>query len=180
MNAVKYVFVITFFLLPGLFCKALAAPGNAGSELAPELAGLAPYLGSWQASFTMGGKEVTDVSQWQRALNGNAIRIVHSINDGDYGGESLIFFDKSRKQLVFFYFTTADFFTSGTISLNPDNSFIASEEVSGNTDGISRVESTNAIINGEMQVATRYFKAGQWSAAETRSYSPSTKAVIFK
>ena len=31
-------------------------------------------------------KPVYDISHWERALNGNAIRIMHSVNNGEFGG----------------------------------------------------------------------------------------------
>ena len=66
-----------------------------GTELAPELQVFAPYLGTWEAEFdTPPGKpKMIDVSLWERHLNGKAIRTLHSINQGMYGGESIIFFD---------------------------------------------------------------------------------------
>ncbi|MBN2056220.1 hypothetical protein JW905_14945 [bacterium] len=38
-----------------------------------------------------------DVSRWERALNGPAIRILHSVNDSYYSGETLLFWDYTRK-----------------------------------------------------------------------------------
>jgi len=32
---------------------------------------------------------MSDVSHWERALNGQGIRILHSVNDGEYGGETI-------------------------------------------------------------------------------------------
>jgi len=39
-------------------------------------------------------KPFEDVSRWERALNGQAVRILHSVNEGAYGGETLIVWDK--------------------------------------------------------------------------------------
>ena len=35
-----------------------------------------------------------DIQHWERALNGNAIKITHSVNNGEYGGESMIMWDE--------------------------------------------------------------------------------------
>jgi hypothetical protein len=72
-------------------------PTFAGS-LAKELQVFEPYLGTWQADFAVkqGQPAMQDVSKWERALNGTAIRTLHSINEGMYGGESLIFWDKTK------------------------------------------------------------------------------------
>ena len=56
-----------------------------------------------------------DVSRWERALNGRAVRILHADNDGVYGGESIIMWDKEKESLVFYSFTTAGFCTHGTM-----------------------------------------------------------------
>jgi len=114
------------------------------ASIAKELKVFEPYLGTWQASFSMGeGQAVTDVSRWERALNGTAIRTLHSINDGAYGGESLLFWDKAQQRIVFYYFTTAGFYTSGKIDVVSQQEFVAYEAVEGNQDGITKVKSTS-------------------------------------
>lgn len=155
---------------------------NASAEFDDRLSFLAPYLGTWQAVFQTknGTPSVVDVSLWERALNGKAVRTLHSINDGDYGGESLIFWDKKRQKLVFYYFTTADFFTTGEIELLSENSFAAYEKVSGNEDGITKVRSVSTLAENKMTVSTAYFKGGSWSEPEERVYSRSDKKVIFR
>ena len=42
-------------------------------------------------------KPVYDISNWERALNGNAIRILHSVNNGEYGGESIIMWNAKKE-----------------------------------------------------------------------------------
>lgn len=140
------------------------------------------YLGTWESVFEMkeGKPSVVDVSKWERALNGKALRTLHSINDGVYGGESLIFFDKSKQKLVFYYFTTAEFFTQGTIEIVDDNTFIAYEKVTGNDDGITQVKSTSQLIDDSISVETSYFKKGEWTKPETRTYQRTNKQVVFK
>src|SRR6187401_2087948 len=41
-----------------------------------------------------------DVARWERALNGKAVRILHSINDGVYGGESIIMWDDAKQAVT--------------------------------------------------------------------------------
>jgi len=163
-----------------LFMSQLAHSSN--KELSPQLQVFAPYLGTWQSTFnTPAGKPpVVDVSMWERHLNGNAIRTLHSINDGEYGGESIIFFDKKRDSLVFYYFTTAEFFTTGTIEMLSDTSFVAYEDVEGNADGITKVKSVSEMSPEKMTVSTSYLKKGKWTEPEHRIYTRSSKSVIFK
>ncbi len=77
-----------------------------------------PLLGkTWKGEFkeSTPEKPLIDVSRWERALNGQAVRVVHSVNDGVYGGETLITWDAKKKSLAYWYFTTAGFRTEGTM-----------------------------------------------------------------
>jgi len=162
------------------FCSTFNAAANA--ELAAELRVFEPYFGTWQADFPVaeGQPAMQDVSHWARALNGTAVRTLHSINDGLYGGESLIFWDKSKNSLVFYYFTTAGFYTQGTMEMVNDHGFIAYEDVTGNKDGITKVKSTSTLRDGQIIVSTQYLKQEKWTSPETRVYQPSEKNVKFK
>jgi len=165
-----------------------AGDANANSEdkkLTSELKIFQQYLGTWQAEFKPApdGSSVIDVSKWERALNGKALRTLHSINDGVYGGESLIFFDKKQQKIVFYYFTTADFMTQGEIEVLSNNSFVAYEDVSGDSEmskGITKVKSVSTLERDQMTVATSYLKNGEWTTPEQRIYTRSTKTVKFK
>ncbi|MFD2166936.1 hypothetical protein ACFSJY_11795 [Thalassotalea euphylliae] len=151
-------------------------------KLAKELAIFEQYLGSWESEFDPkeGQPKMVDVSKWERALNGTTVRTLHSINDGMYGGESLIFFDKEKGKVVFYYFTTAGFYTQGWIEQIADNAFVAYEDVSGNKDGITQVKSTSTLTPNKITVETSYFKKGNWTKPEARIYVRSEKTVTFK
>lgn len=63
-----------------------------------------PFLNShWEGDLTAPGKDkkMIDRSVWSRALNGQAIKTVHSINDGEYGGETMIFWDQKQGKVVY-------------------------------------------------------------------------------
>lgn len=161
---------------------SIAAQPEDTTELDPHLSLFEHFLGTWEATFEMVDENptVVDVTTWERALNGKAIRTLHSINDGMYGGESLIFWDKEQQKLVFYYFTTANFFTRGHIEVVNEKSFIAYEDVSGSDDGIAAVKSTSTLTDEGIIVATSYLKGGEWTNTESRTYKPSTKSVIFR
>ena len=58
--------------------------------------------------------------KWERALNGQAVRILHSVNQREYGGETIIVWN--RKTGVWSsYFTTAGFFLEEQSSLKAQN-----------------------------------------------------------
>src|ERR687896_1633222 len=93
---------------------ALAFPAAADpAELNPRLAPLRPLAGkTWRGVFpeSKPDKPMVDVSRFEVALNGQAVRNLHSINDGEYGGETLIVWDQEKQALVFYYFTTDGFY----------------------------------------------------------------------
>ncbi|WP_157576768.1 hypothetical protein [Pseudoalteromonas rubra] len=158
------------------------AADNFPRPLAQELAVFQPYLGTWQADFAVpaGQPPMRDISRWERALNGTAVRTLHSINEGMYGGESLIFWDKSKNALVFYYFTTAGFYTQGTIEVLSSNEFAAVEDVTGSKDGITQVKSISRFKEGRFTVSTQYLKQGTWTEPELRTYVRSNEMVQFK
>jgi hypothetical protein len=72
---------------------------------------------TWKGAFkdSKPDKPTVDVMRWERALNGNAVRVLHSINNGSYGGETIIRWDEKQQAVTYHYFTTAGFTTAGTM-----------------------------------------------------------------
>jgi len=176
MSYLKTV-LLTLCLIATSFTFANETP-----SLAKELSVFQPYLGTWQADFnvTQGKSPIQDVSMWERALNGKAIRTSHSINQGEYGGESMIFWDSKEQSIVFYYFTTAGFYTKGTMNVLSPTKFVAYETVTGSKEGITKVRSTSEYKEDKFIVLTSYLKKGEWTKPEERIYTRSDKQVIFK
>ena len=113
------------YLMYGIFLSYLFLINivSAQESLVKELEPLQQFVGkTWRGEFADSTPEEPkiDISHWERALNGTAIRILHSINDGAYGGESIVFWDKNKESIVYYYFTTAGFFTNGTMKIDND------------------------------------------------------------
>jgi hypothetical protein len=143
-----------------------------------------PYIGkTWRGAFqdSTPEKPMVDVSRWERALNGQAVRILHSVNDGAYGGETLIIWDKEKESLVFYYFTTAGFFTKGKIWFE-DGKMISHEKVSGNSQGITEVRATGELLGDRrMRSKAEFFKNGRGVPGHEIIYVEDKNAtVIFK
>jgi hypothetical protein len=162
----------------------LTFAGEGGDKLAEPLKVFAPLLGkTWKGEFKKSTPEkpLFDVQRWERALNGQAVRVLHSVNDGVYGGETLIVWDAKKKTLAYWYFTTAGFRTEGTMKYE-DGQFIAHEVVAGATKGTTEVKSTSKILpDGRLQATAEYLKDGKWEFAREVMYKVAPEAkVIFK
>jgi hypothetical protein len=140
----------------------LQTMGAEERALDENLKGLQPFLGSWRGEFknSTPEKPIVDVALWERALNGKAVRIIHSINDGGYGGETLVTWDAKSKTIVYHYFTTAGFQTKGTMKIE-GKKLECHEVVSGNAEGTTEVKSTMELRNeNTMHSSANYFKNG--------------------
>lgn len=164
---------IALFSLTAAFLPPLAAEetGSLHEKLEP----LRPYLGQyWQGMLSQPGadKAVIDRSHWSRALNGQAIKTVHSINDGEYGGESFIFWDEKQQSLAYYYFTTAGFYTHGTMQFDVgSNEFIATEKVENNQNGITEVKSYSRLMpDGTLVTKSSYLQNGNWVDGHSATY----------
>lgn len=166
------------YLLAGLLliCNALAHAAEAEVlPLHPKLEPLRPYLNRyWQGDLTQPGKteKVIDRSTWSRALNGQAIKTVHSINDGEYGGESFIFWDEKKQSLAYYYFTTAGFYTHGTMEFNVQSGeIVALENVENNQNGVTQVKSYSRILpDGRLQTKSSYLQNDNWVEGHSATY----------
>ncbi|MCI0412690.1 hypothetical protein L0222_07800 [bacterium] len=167
-----------------IFCLGLAIAANAEEELVENLKALKPFIGkTWKGEFknSTPEKPVFDVSRWERALNGQAVRVLHSINNGEYGGESLIFWDKGKNSLAFYYFCTGGFYTHGTMKLE-NSKYTTYEFVTGDADGVTEVRATGEVTNdGRLLTKSEYLKNGKWLNGHEAVYKEDPKAqVIFK
>jgi hypothetical protein len=160
---------------------ALVAPRAAAAEMSKQLEPFRPFVGkTWRGSLATPGaaKPVVDVQRWELVLNGQAVRVLHSVNDGEYGGESLSVWDKERQSLAYWYFTTAGFYTAGTFEV-ADGALVSREVVKGNADGITEVKGVSRLLpDGRMHVKTQYLKAGQWVDGRDSYYVEDAKAEV--
>src|SRR5260221_8201298 len=84
-------------------------------SLDPHLEPLRPLLEkTWKGAFknSTPEKPTVDVMRWERAMNGKAVRHLHSINDGVYGGETIMLWDEKKQTVTFYYFTTGGLMTT--------------------------------------------------------------------
>jgi hypothetical protein len=157
------------------------ASGAAAVEMNPRLQPLAHLLGkTWRGTVSPPGaaKPATDVSRFELALNGQAVRNRHSIDDGAYGGETFIVWEEARQSLVYYYFTTAGFYTTGTITVK-DGVMESHEIVKGSAGGVTEVKATHRILpDGRLLVKSRYLKNGAWEDGRETHYVEDPQAVV--
>lgn len=171
--------------LPFLLMAACLIPGasvSAAAEdsLSEHLRPLEPFIGkTWRGTFQGDAENpAVDVSRWERALNGQAVRILHSVNDGAYGGETIITWDREKEQLIFYYFTTAGFYTHGTFTIE-DGKFISHEMVTGNDQGITEVKAVGEVLpDGTMKGSSQYLKNGEWVPGHSIIYVEDPTAEV--
>tara|TARA_Y100000758_G_scaffold281062_1_gene228408 strand:+ start:340 stop:669 length:330 start_codon:yes stop_codon:yes gene_type:complete len=109
------------------------------------------------------------------------VKITHSVNAGEYGGESIIMWNEKSGTLESWYFTTAGFYTEETVTFE-DEKIVFIEEVTGNQKGITKVKSIVQLLpNGEMHTKAQYLQKGKWIDGHEIYYkeSPEEK-IIFK
>lgn len=182
MRSFHAVVVCAALLLLAVPPAAAQAPAAPPPGVPAHFEPLAPFVGkTWRGEFAESTPEkpAVDVSRWEWALGGQAIRIVHSLNDGEYAGETIIMHDPGQDALVFHYFTNAGFFTVGTFEPNADGSFTAYEEVKGNADGITAVRSTARILpDGRLHNRSEYLKEGAWVPGHEVTYEEAPGAEV--
>jgi hypothetical protein len=157
------------------------APGAAAAGMNEHLAPLAPLLGkTWKGTVSPPGatKPAVDVSRFELALNGQAVRNRHSIDDGAYGGETFIVWEEEKRSLVYYYFTTAGFYTTGTMRAQ-DGAIVSHEVVKGKAGGITEVKATSRLLpDGRLHVKSRHLKNGQWEDGRETFYALDPQAVV--
>ena len=58
-----------------------------------------------------------DILSFERSLNGNAIKVIHSVNDGEFGGETMVMYNPEKGGLQSWYFTSAGSLTIQNVQI---------------------------------------------------------------
>lgn len=169
------------FLLSALVVSCLGAePDN----LIPQLEPLRPFVGhTWKGHFPRStpDKPVFDIARWERALNGQAVKITHSVNNGAYGGETTITWNSQEQKVQYYYFTTAGFMTKGTMKFE-QGKVLCEEEVIPALNGLTKIKAVMQLVDGKkMHVKSEHWKDGAWTPGHEITYEQAPGAqVLFK
>ncbi len=158
-------------LIAGLMsAAALGAmvPACAAAQDLPEAAarapaafdGFRPLIGKTWRGQAVGQEGVEDVMRWDWALGGHAIRVVHAVNGGVYGGETLYFPDKDTGDVIFHYFTTGGFHTTGVIRPRAEGGWSIEEHVQG-AEGVELLRSVATLGDGVFRTRSLQVKDGE-------------------
>ena len=139
---------------------------------------LHPLIGrTWRGS-SVGPNTVEDVVRWEWAVGGHAVRAVHAVNGGGYGGESLIFPDRDSRRLIFHYFTSGGFHTTGEMTVTPDGVIEITETVHG-VEGLERLRSTMTVVDdGTYRTRSQVERDGAWVDFGGFDYRIDTRAAV--
>lgn len=154
-----------------LFLALLGATAHAHEPIT-ELSPLAPFTGkTWKSvsGSVDASNAATDISKWEWAMHGRAVRITHSVGDGAYGGESLIHWDGEQQKIIFRYVTTAGFYTDGIIT-PVDGGIEVHEDVSSASGGPTEARSGYRLVDGEMHGWSQFKSGGQWGEVSQFRY----------
>ncbi|MBS1708590.1 MAG: hypothetical protein JSS65_07710 [Armatimonadetes bacterium] len=160
----------------------LATPKQ--DSLDPHLEPFKPLLGmTFKGVFKKSTPEnpIIDVTHWERAMNGKAVRFFHSVNDGAYGGETIFRWDPEKNAVTGHYFTTANFMTVGTVTFERGE-LQFHDKVVGQAGDTVAVEATISFNKegGYTVRADAITKTGEKNSRET-VYKPDLQSrVVFK
>ena len=135
----------------------------------------------WVGAVGDGDDAAKDVSVWMWAVGGHALRNVHAVADGAYGGETLLWWDDEEEAYAFVYVTTGGFTTSGHLRLTDDGALEGVEDVSGAgvAAGVEAVRSTTRRgDDGELVVGVSYLRDREWGPVQERVYTRSPEATL--
>jgi hypothetical protein len=173
--------VIPLLLSLALLLPAFHSACGADDSLDPNLEPLRPLFNkTWRGEFKKSTPEnpVVDVLTYERALNGKAVRSLHSINDGAYGGETMFIWDAQKQSIVYYYFTTAGFMTTGILKVD-GGKFVTVEKVSGRAEGVTEVKAVAELNpDGTFHVKTEHVKDGKSSPGHEVTYKQAQDAKV--
>lgn len=165
-----------------LLCAVFLSTTVQATSAQEKLSVLAPFIGTWTSvSGSVDSSEnFQDVAKWEWAFGGNVVRIIHSVNKGDYAGESLIHWDDVQGKIIYRYVNTASFYTDGTITPQADGSIEVHEYVRGSKDGPTESLSGYRVDQGRIVAWSKFKTNGKWAEPSQVTYdrTPGAEIVI--
>ena len=142
---------------------------------------LADFVGNTYRGEPIDGSSeaVADIQEWAWADEEEpSLLIRHSLEDGSYGGDTIVRRDSATGKLSYVYTTTAGFVTRGTFEVSEEGTWEAEEDVEGHTD-ISKVRSSGHVReDGALISSSEYLKKdGTWVTGHGFVYRKSDRTL---
>ncbi len=141
---------------------------------------LADFVGNTYRGEPTGGsaEAVADIQQWTWAdEDAPTLLIQHSLEDGSYGGDTLVRRDAETGELSYVYKTTAGFTTRGTFAVSKAGVWEAVEDVEGHAE-ITKVRSKgHQRSDGALVSTSEYLKNGRWVPGHSFVYTKSDRTL---
>ena len=155
-----------------------------GNDLSKHLFGFDKFLGKkFQGEFYNFTKEnpLIDIIYFERILNGEAIRISHSVNHGEYGGEYIIAWNSDKGKIESYYFSTGGEIRVSSIDIF-NNEISIKEDFSKNKNGIQKVKKIFRLdAEGSLENNIKYMINNMWIKSHEMIYSRNDSAkIIFR
>ena len=155
-----------------------------GNDLSKHLLGFEIFLGKkFQGEFYNSTKEnpLMDIIYFERILNGEAIRITHSVNHGEYGGEYIITWNSDKGKIESYYFSTGGEIRVSSIDIT-NNEISIEEDFSKNKNGIQKVKKIFRLdAEGTLENNIKYMINNMWIKSHEMIYSRNDSAkIIFR
>ena len=152
----------SYILLPILLVLGQTKPKP---FLSDHLNEMKPFIGNtYRGNFINSTKEnpMIDILSFERALNGNAVKVIHSVNKGEFGGETMVMWNPEEGGLQSWYFTSAGSLTIQNVKIKKDT-FTSIENVERNQNGITKVKTIIKVLDGnQIKKRTKYLMNNLW------------------
>ena len=160
-----------YFIIPALI---VSAQTKSEPLLSDHLIEMKPFIGNtYKGDFINSTKEnpMFDVLSFERALNGNAIKVIHSVNNGEFVGETMVMWNPEKGGLQSWYFTSAGSLTIQNVQIRK-NTFISIENVERNQNGITKVKTIMEVLNeDQIKKRTKYLMNNMWKDGSETVYN---------
>ena len=161
----------SYILLPILLVLGQTKPKPFLSE---HLIKMKPFIGNtYKGNFINSTKEnpMIDILSFQRVLNGNAVKVIHSVNNGEFGGETMVMWNPEKERLQSWYFTSAGSLTIQNVQIKKDT-FISTQNVERNKNGITKVKTIIEVLHGnQIKKRTKYLMNNLWKDGSETIYN---------
>ena len=155
-----------------------------GNDLSKHLVDFDIFIGKkFQGEFYNSTKEnpLIDIIYFERILNGEAIRISHSVNHGEYGGEYVITWNSDKEKIESYYFSTGGGIRVSNIDIT-NNEISIKEDFSKNENGIKKVKKIFRLDpEGFLENNIKYMINNMWIKSHEMIYTRNDSAkIIFR